>query len=236
MKKEVILILFLWLLSGCSYNPFLSNNRTTGSAIGTGVGAAAGAGTIAALGGSRAGIALGAIGGGVIGYYVTTLRFDSGGVMLYGGQVYQVGDRVGIYIPSDQLFEPNTAEFLPQAESILDSAASVLKRYPDNNILISGNTSGFGRNKWERRLSEERAKRVSAYMWNAGINQFKSQDISMRQLTYVGYGDYFPIATDLTNEGIRENSRIQITSYPDDCALEIDKKKLVMQNVGAYES
>lgn len=219
------------LLNGCN------TNHPTGSPTATVLGAGIGAGTIAALGGSKTLMVLGGLGGGALGYYVSTLRYDSGGVMLAGGQVYTVGQRVGIYIPSDQLFEPNSAEFTPQASDILDSAARVLQRYPNNNITVSGNTSGFGRPGWERQLSMERAKKVSAYLWSAGINNFKDPTNNTRDLNYVGYGDYFPISTHLTNEGIRQNSRIQITSYPDKKDLRVNRDQLNMNqhNIGAIE-
>lgn len=236
-KLSSVFFLSLFFLTGCSYNPFISNNHTTGSPASTLVGAGVGAGGIALLGGSKPLIVLGGLGGGAVGYYVSTLRYDSGGIIQAGGQVYQVGDVVGIYIPSDKLFEPNTAEFLPQAGPILDSTATVLKRFPDNNIIISGNTSGFYRSKREQILSEKRAQRVSAYLWNKGINQFNKDSIETdRQLNYVGYGDYFPIAANLTNEGIRANSRIQITSYPSDCDLGLDKRQVAVRNMGATDT
>lgn len=226
---SVSLIFTVFLLTGCN------TNHPTGSATSTLLGAGAGAGSVALLGGSKPLMVAAGLGGGAIGYYVSTLRYDSGGVIQSGGKVYRVGDMLGIYIPGDQLFEPNTDEFTPQASSILDSAADVLKRYPDNNIIISGNTTDFGTRKWEQHLSERRAQKVSSYLWNAGINQFKGQSIETRKLTYVGHGDMFPVASTLTNHGIRENNRIQITSYPsytDKCK---DRKRMVMRNVGGTD-
>lgn len=209
-----LLVFSLLFLTSCSYNPFIFNNHTTGSPAGALVGAGIGAGSVALLGGTRPLIVLAGLGGGALGYYVTTLRYDAGGVIQGGGQVYKVGDYIGIYIPTDNLFEPNTADFLPQARLILESAADILQRYPNNNIMISGNTSGFGHARWERRLSEKRAQRVAAFLWNEGVSPFKDQSNDMRKLNYVGYGDFFPISHDYTNDSIRQNSRMQITSYP----------------------
>lgn len=232
IRKLLLLIFSLFYLVSCSFNPFTTNNHTTGNPAGAVIGGVAGAGGVALLGGSKPLIALTGIGGGMLGYYVTTLRYDSGGIIHAGGQVYQVGDFVGIYIPSDCLFEPNTADFLPQAGPILDSTAVVLQRFPNNNILISGNTSGFANRHWEVALSEKRAQRVAAYLWNAGINQFQERSSEMRKLNYVGYGNYFPISGDETNDRIRENSRIQITSYPSGYDLGLDKRHIAVRNVG----
>jgi outer membrane protein OmpA-like peptidoglycan-associated protein len=238
MEKKVgmsALLLTILLLVSCSYNPLSGNNHATGSPIGAISGAAIGGGGVALLGGTKPLIGAAALAGGAIGYYVTTLRYDSGGVIQSGGQVYSVGQVVGIYIPTAKLFEPNTADMLPEAESILDSAAAVLARYPDNNILVSGNTSGFGHSRWEQKLSERRAEKVSAYLWKAGINQFKDLSIDTRQLTYVGYGDYFPVASHVTNSGIRSNSRIQITSYPCTTDLRLTPRQQTMHNYGSSE-
>lgn len=221
------------LLGGCTYNPFIENNHTTGSPVGAVAGAAVGVAGVGAFNGPKPLLGLAGIGGGIIGYYMTTLRYDSGGVITAGGQVYRIGDFLGIYIPTDKLFDPNSSELLPRASAILDSVAAILQRYPDNNILVSGNTSGFYRPKWEQKLSEERAKQVTAYLWNAGISSFKGVSMNIRKLNYVGYGDYFPLASTVTNDGIRENSRIQVTTYPSNTDLKLDKRHVVMRNIGA---
>ena len=208
------LILLLSALTACSYNPFIGNDHTTGSpAVGI-LGAGLGAGAIKLVGGSRPYMAIAGAATGAFAYYLTTLRYDAAGIMQAGGQVYTVGDFVGIYIPSDGLFDPNTAELLPQAGFILDSAVAVLNRFPNNNIIVSGNTCGFAKARWEQALSEKRAQVVSAYLWNAGIKDAKAHYAGIRRLNYVGYGNYFPIAIHYTNDGIRANSRIQITAYP----------------------
>lgn len=217
-KPYCALLLSLTLLTSCTYNPFTTNNHLSGSPEATAIGAGIGAGGVALLGGSKFAMGLAGIAGGTIGYYVTTLRYASGGILQGGGKVYKIGDYLGLYIPTDNVFEPNTADFLPQAKPILDSTVAVLKRYPNHSILISGNTSGFYRARWEQALSEKRAQKISAYLWNAGISQ-SNPYLHFNRLTYVGHGDYFPLAKDLTNTGIRQNSRIQITSYPVSCDL-----------------
>lgn len=235
LATKIISILTIFcslFLAACSYNPFTFHNNTTGSPTGAIVGAGVGAGSMALLTSSKPLLLLGGIGGGMLGYYVTTLRYDAGGIIHGCGTVYQVGNFIGIVIPTDKLFESNSADFLPKAKPILDSTAAVLARYPNNNILISGNTSGFSRTRWERKLSEKRAQKVSAYLWSAGVGSFKSSSNDTRKLNYVGYGNYFPIASDITNNGIRQNSRIQITSYPTSYDLLLDKRHQTLNNVG----
>jgi outer membrane protein OmpA-like peptidoglycan-associated protein len=236
LKHSVICLAALSLaLSGCSINPFRSNNHLTGSATSTVIGAAASAGAVAALGGSKPLILAAGLGGGALGYYLSTLRHDAGELIQAGGQVYQVGYYVGIDLPTDQIFEVNTAEFTPQAPAILDSVTAVLQRYPDNNILISGNTSGFGLTRYEKKLSLARAKQVTSYLKESGINHFKEDSMNTRKLSYVGYGNYFPISSDLTNQGIRQNSRIQITLYPSNADLHLDQRHQALHNIGSLK-
>jgi outer membrane protein OmpA-like peptidoglycan-associated protein len=246
---SVITALSLAVLAGCSVNPFSSNNNLTGTATGTLVGAGAGAGIAALAGASKAEILLAGIAGGALGYYVTSLPFTAGGVTHVGGKVYTLGDYATIEIPSESLFDVNTSDLLPEAPAILDSAVSVLNRFPNDNIMISGNTNGYYSSKFERKLSEDRARQVAAYLWAHGINNdnisnpnenYGGRELPnrySRDLNYVGYGSHFPIANNITAAGIRQNSRIQITAYPQNAKLSMNKcsKKMTHYHHKAYE-
>lgn len=233
MDRPLLCLLACFSLVGCSYNPLSPHNHQTGSTTGRLVGIGAGAGTATLLGAPTPIKILAGVTGGSIGYYATTLRYAAGGIYYAGGQVYQLGESVGIEVPTDKLFQANTAEFLPQATPILDSIVAVLERTPENNIIISGNTSGFSGPRYEQKLSQDRAKAVAAYLWNAGISQFKPNSNETRKLNYVGYGNFFPIASNYHNTGIRQNSRIQITSYPSKEDLQLDKHAITAENIGA---
>lgn len=234
LTRTALTLTFSLTLVGCTFNPFTTHNDLTGTATGTAVGAGVGAATVGLVGATTkpGPLIAGGVVGAIVGYYVSTLRFASGGVIQGGGQVFTIGDYAAIEIPTDSLFEVNSSDFLDDATPILDSAVAVLKRYPDNNIMISGNTSGFGNSKYEQKLSEDRARQVSGYLWSHGVGQFKCNSLQTRKLTYTGYGNYFPVANDIHNDSIRQNSRIQITAYPSKEQLHIDKKHKVFTNVG----
>lgn len=230
-------LVLMLLMTACSYNPFRTNNEMTGNLWGAGIGAAAGVGTAAIVGNSSSfwyGVA--GLTGASIGYYVTSLRFASAGIIQSGGQVFTLGDYVTIEVPTDELFDSNTADLLPNAEPIMKSVVSVINRYPNNNILVSGNTSGFGSSRFEHKLSEDRARTISSYLWANGVSNLQFQEVTKtRKLNYVGYGNYFPIANHIKTEGIRANSRIQITVYPTKEQLQIDKKMKNFNNIGAVD-
>ena len=70
-----------------------------------------------------------------------------------------------------------------------------------------------------------------------GIGHFNKQYyLPDRQLIYVGYGSYFPIANNLHLKSIRSNSRIQITAYPPNGKLHLDQCYKVYQNIGAMDN
>lgn len=236
IQRTVTTLMLLCCIYGCTYNPLNDNNHMTGSAVGATAGGVAGFTTAAALGvTSKPLLGFAALGGAGVGYYISSLRFDSAGVIQAGGQVYTLGDYVTIELPTDNLFDSNSAELLPQSEAALRSAATVLNRFCCQSVLVSGNSSGFASAKYERKLSEERARVVAAYLWSQGVNQLQKMSTETRKLSYVGYGNYFPIANTIKNNSIRMNSRIQITAYPTKDQLLIDKKKQVFGNMGELD-
>jgi outer membrane protein OmpA-like peptidoglycan-associated protein len=239
-RGTTFIFIFLLTLTGCSFNPFTTDNNETGNPGYAVAGGAIGAGSAALLGGSKYTIGLAGIGGAALGYYISTLTFAAGGVTQAGGQVFTLGDYVTIEIPTDSIFEENSAELLPEAAPVLQSAVEVLKRYPNNNILVSGNTSGFGTRRWELTLSERRAKEVAGYLWAHGISSFRGTSdydpsAPLRTLSYVGYGNYFPISNNIKAASIRQNSRIQITAYPERDQLNICKDKKVFADIGGLK-
>lgn len=228
-----LFLISLLSLAGCTYNPLARDNQLTGSPGATAAGAGIGLGTTILLGAPRPIVGLAGLVGGSVGYYVSSLRYASGGIISAGGLVYQVGDFVTIEVPTDKLFDSNSDEFLPGTSYILDSIRDVLARYPQDNIMISGNTSGFASAKYEHKISEDRARQVAAYLWAKGITAYRGEDhaLSPRRLIYVGYGNYFPIANNIKLAGIRANSRIQITAFPSNQLIH-DKRYKLFNNVG----
>jgi outer membrane protein OmpA-like peptidoglycan-associated protein len=223
-------VFFVAALVGCT--PFSDTNPPTGNVTGPVVGGAAGYGLGSLLHLTRTGSAALGIGGAGLGYYLTTQRFSSAEIVSNGGQVFSLGQFVTINLPTDTLFEPNSADFLPGKEPVLESAVSVLNRYPDDNVVVSGNMSGFASSKTERKLSEARARQVAAFLWSRGFNNFNHNSNTMdRKLMYVGYGNYFPVANHFKMEGIRANSRIQITASPSNANLDLGRCH-VFNNIG----
>jgi outer membrane protein OmpA-like peptidoglycan-associated protein len=228
-KIKTLFLCTLLFLTGCA--AISKTDPPTGNLIGPVIGGAAGAGTAAVLGASKPFIGVTALAGAGLGYYLTTLRFSASGIIANGGKVYVLGGYVIINIPTDNLFDTNTSDFLPGTEATVDSIASVLNRYPGNNIFISGNTSGFWTARFEKKISEDRAAQLASALWARGVTNsvtFKkdSNDLNddhVRRLIYIGYGDEFPVANNIRIKGIRANSHIQIVASPARDTLYWDK-------------
>lgn len=213
-QLAILAMTSVFALSACSTTNDL--NPRTGSATGAVAGGVLGATAAYVLSLPKAAVALAGIGGAGVGYYLTTLRFSARGIYAAGGQVYTLGDYIIINIPTDNMFDANTADFLTQAKPALQSIRDVLARYPDHNIIISGNTSGFWTSRFELSMSVCRAEQVASYLSRHGIGNSAAKS---PKYMYVGYGDKFPIANLLHIKSIRQNSRIQIVAYPDTAKL-----------------
>lgn len=171
--------------------------------------------------GAVTGVALGsfvglptAVIGGVLGatayriYYATQHNLPF--LERYGVQFIVMQDRIIILIPSDILFEPSTAVLLPSSTQALNAVVEYLKKYPNENIHISGNTDPIGSRQQNAKLSTAQAMQVAGYFWSHGIQKGPAY----RHLSFSGNGAKDPIATNQNMTGMGMNRRIQINIYP----------------------
>ncbi|MBF0459270.1 MAG: OmpA family protein [Nitrospirae bacterium] len=78
-----------------------------------------------------------------------------------------------------------------------EAAASIIKQYPDANVLIEGNTDSVGTLDYNQALSLRRANAVKDYLVSKGIRADK--------IRVEGYGKTRPVATNETAEGRAQN-------------------------------
>jgi len=115
-------------------------------------------------------------------------------------------------VTDEVLFDSGKAKIRSEAYSILDKVADVLiKEVPENYIGIEGHTDNEPikyspwKDNWE--LSLYRAYSVLKYLEDKGID---SERLSAR-----GYGEYQPVASNLTKEGRQLNRRVEIIILPE---------------------
>jgi OOP family OmpA-OmpF porin len=99
-------------------------------------------------------------------------------------------------------FEFNKTRLMPDAETILNWAAAILKKYPDMKVEVAGHTDSVGSVKYNQKLSEGRAQAVKDYLVNAGIPE--------TQMTVKGYGKAEPVVSNDTDEGRERNRRVEL--------------------------
>lgn len=96
-----------------------------------------------------------------------------------------------------------SAELYEASKAGLDRLAEALNRHPRLRLEVGGHTDNVGKDEDNLALSERRAKAVYDYLILRGV--------SPDRLSYRGYGETRPVATNDTPEGRAQNRRTTLT-------------------------
>ena len=197
---------FALVLAGC-------NNTQKGAAIGAGGGAVLGA-IVGKLAGNTAvgaavGAAVGTGAGAIIGKKMDKAKAQAEAVK--NAQVQQGTDINGlpalkVTFDSGILFTTNKAELNAAAKTSLTEFSKVVKENSDMDIAIIGHTDNTGSDAINNPLSENRAKSVSTYLKNSGVNASQIKTVE-------GQGSKNPVADNSTAEGRTQNRRVEVYIY-----------------------
>jgi len=97
-------------------------------------------------------------------------------------------------------FDNNSAKIKSQYMQKIEKFAEFLKNHPNVKAEIQGYTDNKGNEKYNLILSKKRAKAVYEALIKLGVNK--------NQLTWAGYGEKNPIASNDTAEGRAKNRRV----------------------------
>lgn len=98
-------------------------------------------------------------------------------------------------------FDTDRFEVRNESEMTLNQIMKLMNDYPTLFVEISGHTDTDGKDDYNLKLSENRAKSVVDYLISKGVDP--------KRLSYKGYGETRPIAPNNTAEGKSKNRRIE---------------------------
>lgn len=116
-------------------------------------------------------------------------------------------DRGMVLTLGDVLFDTGMATLKPGAYATIDRLASVLKEAPDRKVMIEGHTDSVGSDEYNQQLSQRRAAAVQTALLERGVTS--------NQITAVGKGETFPVASNDNAAGRQQNRRVEMV-FTDD--------------------
>ncbi len=211
--KPLLALLLAAALAACATtDPYTGEERTSRAGSGAAIGAAAGAVIGAISGGDRLeraaiGAGIGALSGAAVGAYMdrqeAALREQLRGT---GVSVTRRADQIILNMPGNVTFDVDSASLRPEFFDVLDSVALVVEEYDQTVLVVDGHTDSSGPNSYNQRLSESRAETVAEYLINRGIRPVR--------IEASGYGEEYPVASNGSREGRRQNRRVELTLIP----------------------
>lgn len=91
----------------------------------------------------------------------------------------------------------------PEYFSLLTKVQHALRLFKESHYLVEGHTDALGNNSTNKLLSEQRAQSVQEYLT-------ANMELPNEQISYMGYGESKPIASNETKAGRAQNRRIDI--------------------------
>ncbi len=106
------------------------------------------------------------------------------------------------------LFERNSFAIDSSSMTIIDKVVRLMKQYPVLEVHIGAHTDDSGGDEFNMKLSEKRAQSVKEYLLSKGIDSSR--------LSYKGYGEQKPIASNTNENGKKLNRRVEFETSIND--------------------
>lgn len=197
-------------LSACTDPSYVNSSgddprrQTKSGAI---IGGILGAGLAAATDNNPAiGAAVGAGVGALIGNELDQQEADLRAQLDEDVRIENTGDRLILTMPQDILFGVDSFDVSYALQDDLAKVARSLEAYPNSTVQILGHTDNTGSASHNQTLSERRANAVADVLLDNGI--------PFSRIETIGRGEDQPIASNLDEEGRRQNRRVEIVILP----------------------
>lgn len=130
-------------------------------------------------------------------YYISNLRLAEAGADTRHKLI-----ETGTFTTNEILFDTNKASIKSSSAAVLADLGNALKENPKVKVNIIGHTDGDGNENDNQKLSEQRAESVKKYL-------SKNFDIELDRMSTSGKGESAPIADNKTEEGKKQNRRVE---------------------------
>jgi outer membrane protein OmpA-like peptidoglycan-associated protein len=110
-----------------------------------------------------------------------------------------------VTFPAGLLFGFGSDHLRSAASDDLRELAASLKKYPVTRMLIVGHTDSDGSARYNRDLSNRRASSAANFITGEGVDRAR--------ISTAGRGATEPIATNDSDDGRRQNRRVEIAIY-----------------------
>lgn len=196
-------------LTACTVNPYTGEQQASKAAT-YGAGAAAVCGLIGAIDSGQharnAALGCGIVGAGVGAYMdvqEAKLREQLQGT---GVQVVREGDNIRLVMPGNITFETDSYNLRGSFYSTLNSVGTVLAKYADTTLRVTGHTDNTGSRQYNQNLSERRAGSVADYLVTRGV--------ARTRMLVQGAGFDQPVADNTSTAGRAANRRVELYILP----------------------
>ena len=206
---KTIALLGAAALTGCTTNPYTGEEQASKAAT-YGAGAAVACGLIGAIDSGKharnAALGCGAIGAGVGAYMDVQEKQLRDELQGTGVSVAREGDNIRLVMPGNITFQTDSYNLRGDFYPVLNSVGTVLAKYHDTTLRVSGHTDNTGSKAYNQSLSEKRATSVADYLVTRNVTR-------SRQLVQ-GVGYEQPIADNGTASGRARNRRVELYILP----------------------
>jgi outer membrane protein OmpA-like peptidoglycan-associated protein len=113
------------------------------------------------------------------------------------------------------LFDTGQATLKSGAYGTLDRLATALRDKSGRKVLIEGHTDNVGSDESNQGLSERRAQAVQSALMQ--------RDVARSQMTALGKGENFPIASNDSADGRQSNRRVELIFTEDQTRVAADQ-------------
>jgi outer membrane protein OmpA-like peptidoglycan-associated protein len=188
------------LLNACASMNKTAKGGLLGAAGGAAVGAAWGAARGDAAKGALIGAAVGGASGAVVGAIIDKQEKEMKEAGIQAQK--QEDNTLLVTMTGDSLkFDTGKSTVSPEGVAQLNKLGGILKKYPENRIIVEGHTDNVGNAASNKALSLDRAESVK--------NQFLVKGVPQSSiLSCVGFGQSQPVADNKTAAGRAQNRRV----------------------------